>query len=398
VSEVPDTQARPRLLMVTTVAATLGGFLLPYARELRARGWTVEAAAKGATTDPEVVAAFDAVHELPLSRSISDVQGMRRSLAALAEVVGDDFDIVHVHTPIAAFLTRLVVARMPAGRRPAVVYTAHGFHFHRDGHPVTNLVFSGAEKLAGRWTDRLVVINHEDRAQAARLRIVPLGHLVEMPGIGVDTTFFSPDQVSPEAMEAAMAPLAIPAGAPTFVLIGELNRNKRPMDVVQALASMADRSAHLVLLGDGAYRPQVEQTIASAGVGNRVHLLGVVQDVRPYLMAADALILASKREGLPRSIMEALSMGVPVISSSARGSTQLVGADAGWVVPTGDVAAMARAMDQVATDREAARAAGAHGRDRMVREYDESVVMALHLQLYDGLLAGRRRGTRTQAR
>lgn len=372
--------------MVTTVAATLGGFLLPYGRELRARGWTVEAAANGVLDDPEVVAAFDLAHNLPLSRSIADVRGMQQSVATLAEVVGDGFDIVHVHTPIAAFLTRVVVARMPKARRPALVYTAHGFHFHRDGHPLTNLIFSAAEKFAGRWTDRLVVINHEDRIQAGRLRIVPPKHLIEMPGIGVDTTFFSPDQVAPEAVRAAIAPLAIPDGSPIFVLIGELNRNKRPADAVQALAGMAGHSTHLVLLGDGPYRTQVEEVATAAGIGNRVHLLGVVQDVRPYLMAADALILASRREGLPRSIMEALSMGVPVISSSARGSTQLVGDDAGWVVPTGDVAAMTRAMDEVVGNRAAARAAGARGRTRMVREYDESVVMRMHVQMYDELL------------
>lgn len=389
-SDIPGTQSPPRLLMVTTVAATIGGFLLPYARHLRARGWRVEAAAKGATGDPEIVEAFDAVHELPMSRSITDVGGMRRSLGELGALVGDGFDIVHVHTPIAAFLTRLVAARTPADRRPAIVYTAHGFHFHKAGHPLTNLVFSGAEKLAGRWTDRLVVINREDLAEARRLRLVPRERLVGMPGIGVDTSFFSRDRVDTDAVRAATEPLAIPPGAATFVLIGELNRNKRPMDVVQALAAMTDREAHLVLLGDGASREQVEEAIRSTGTGDRVHLMGVVSDVRPYLMAADALILASKREGLPRSIMEALSMGVPVISSSARGSTQLVLPDAGWVVPTGDVAGMARAMDAVAADRDAAREAGARGRARMVAEYDEAVPMELHMRMYDELLAARR--------
>ena len=221
---------------------------------------------------------------------------MRRSLGTLVDLVGDGFDIVHVHTPIASFLTRLAAARTPRDRRPAVVYTAHGFHFHKDGRAVTNLVFAGAEKLAGRWTDRLVVINHEDRAQAARLGIVPREHLVEMPGIGVDTSWFSPGQVVPETASAIRAGLSIPDGSPTFVLVGELNRNKRPTDVIEALSRMNDERAHLIMLGDGPSRDVVIESIRAAGLERRVHLQGVVDDVRPYIAAADALV-ARKQAG-----------------------------------------------------------------------------------------------------
>jgi glycosyltransferase involved in cell wall biosynthesis len=250
-------------------------------------------------------------------------------------------------------------------------------------------VFAAAEKLAGRWTDRLIVINHEDRAQATRLRIVSPERLVEMPGIGVDTAWFAPERVTPEAVLAVRGRLAIPQGTTTFVLIGELNRNKRPTDVVEALSSMERGDAHLILLGDGPSRSEVLKAIRAAGVERRVHVQGVVDDVRPYIAAADALILASKREGLPRSIMEGLSMAVPVISSTARGSTQLVMPDAGWVVPTGDVSAMARAMDLVARDPDAARAAGLRGRARMIAEYDEAVVVERHDRLYEEVLADR---------
>jgi glycosyltransferase involved in cell wall biosynthesis len=378
------------LLIVSTVAATIEGFLLPYARHYRELGWTVEAAARGATSVPRILEAFDVVHELPISRSIMDVRGMRQSFRSLSSLVGGGFDLVHVHTPIASFVTRLAAARTPRPRRPAVVYTAHGFHFHKHGHLLTNLVFASAEKVAGRWTDRLVVINHEDHAQARRLRIVPPQHLIEMPGIGVDTSWFSPNRVAPEIVSKIRAELAIPDGSPTFVLVGELNRNKRPTDVIHALSRMGDRSAHLILLGDGPSKDEVIDAMRSAGVERRVHLQGVVDDVRPFIAAADALILASKREGLPRSIMEALSMAVPVISSSARGSTQLVMPDGGWIVPTGDIQRMADAMDAVARDPEGAKAAGRRGRTRMVDEYDEAVVMARHDRMYEGILEERR--------
>src|SRR5579885_3067628 len=76
--------------------------------------------------------------------------------------------------------------------RPRVIYTAHGFHFYRGGSALRNQVFRSLEKLAGNWTDHLVVLNQEDHEAAVRYRLVPSGQVCLMPGIGVDTAIYSP--------------------------------------------------------------------------------------------------------------------------------------------------------------------------------------------------------------
>ena len=185
------------LLMVATVAHTIGHFLVPYAAHFRAVGWRVEAAANGATDDPVLRDTFDRVHEIPLSRSLLDLDGLARGARSLLAILEtSEPTIVHVHTPVAAFVARTAVRRLPAGRRPAVAYTAHGFHFYEGGNPATNTLFLTAERVAGRWTDRLVVINGEDFAAARRHKIVAPGRLVRMPGIGIDTDRWSPTSVS----------------------------------------------------------------------------------------------------------------------------------------------------------------------------------------------------------
>ena len=387
----PD--SAPSLLIVATVAGTIRTFLAPYATHFRAKGWRVEAAASGATSDPAVVEAFDAVHELPLSRSVRDLRGVARARRALVDVLATPFDIVHVHTPIASLLTRLVVRGLPAERRPAVVYTAHGFHFHAAGRTATNAAFRTAERVAGRWTDRLVVISDDDEAAARRDRIVPARRLVHMPGIGVDTRLFDPAAVPAEAATRVREALGIPAGTPLFSVVGELNRNKRQRDVIAALEAQRHADAHLVLAGDGPARAALEAAAGSAGLGGRVHLLGVLDDVRPLLRASTALILASTREGLARSVMEALSLEVPVIASTARGNRELVGDERGLTFETGDVGALAAAMDWLVEHPEERRAMGARGRARMVERYDIGVLLRLHEQLYEGLLAERGAGT-----
>lgn len=381
--------ARTSLLMVATVSGTIRHFLLPYARHFRGLGWHVEAAANGATADPILCETFDAVHELPLSRSLLDVGGLVRGARALSAILDRGPSIVHAHTPIAAFMTRGTVRRMPAPDRPAVAYTAHGFHFHEGGRRLTNAVFLTAERVAGRWTDRLVVINDEDYAAARRHRIVPAGRLLQMPGIGIDTDHWAPVSVAPSDVAAFRDELGVSPGTPLFVILGEFNRNKRQRDVTAALAAMRHTEAHLVLLGRGAGLPALEGAIFELGLQGRVHIPGFLHEVRPAVRAATALILPSAREGLARSIMESLALEVPVIASTARGNAELLASDSGVLVPTGDVAGFAAAMDRLIDHPDEGRAMGQRGRRRMVERYDLRVLLQMHEDLYEGMLAER---------
>jgi glycosyltransferase involved in cell wall biosynthesis len=378
----------PSLLIVATVMRTVRSFLIPYATHFRELGWRVDVAANGASTDPVVSEAFDGVRDIPLSRSLKDLRGMVAAYRELETVVRGGYDIVHVHTPIASFLTRAAVHRMDERTRPQLAYTAHGFHFHARGSRISNGAFVTAERVAGRWTDRLVVINNEDRGAAERYRLVPPSRLVYMPGIGIDTQRYSRASLDPSELDLARTDLGIDAATPLFVVVAELSRRKRPLDVVAALSAMASPGAHVVFLGDGPERTAVEEAVRQAGLTDRVHLRGEVSDVRPVVACASALVLASSREGLPRSIMEALAMEVPVIASDARGNADLVLPDAGHIVPAGSVPKLAAAMDKIVADPDAARAMGKAGRERMVQTYDIGMLLQRHEHLYHSMLSG----------
>ncbi len=381
-------RSRPSLLMVSTVSSTLG-FVIPYALHFRQLGWRVDAAANGAMSDPALGGIFDQLHELPLSRSILDAGGILRGLSAISRVLEANYDIVHVHSPIAGFVTRAAVSRIPRGHRPSVAYTAHGFHFHERGSFATNTLFLTAERVAGRWTDRLIVINDQDYAAALRHRIVSRRRLVLMPGIGVDTDWYSRPRVPAEEIARSRARLGINPGTPLFAVVGELSIRKRPFDVVAALGQMRHRECHVVLLGDGPERPRVEATIQKYDIGARAHLLGSLTDVRPAVAGSVALVLASSREGLPRSTMEALSLEVPVITTDARGNPDLVAPDAGLIVSVADIPALAAAMDWIVDHPAEARSMGQCGRARMVDRYELGILIAQHQALYLDLLAQR---------
>ena len=374
------------LLYVATVAQTIRGFLTPYAAHFRALGWRVDAAANGASTDAALRDAFDHVYELPFSRSILDLQSLVRGERAISKVLASRPDIVHVHTPIASFLTRLAARSLPETKRPAVAYTAHGFHFYRGGCAATNAGFLIAERVAGRWTDRLVVMNDEDYEAARRNRIVAPGHLVRMPGIGVDTEVFSPSSLVSDDIERARQDLGVGSDTPLFVAVAELSRRKRPGDVIRALALMRHAEAKLVLVGGGRDRARLEALASHEGVRDRVRFTGFVEDVRPLIGSATALVLPSRQEGLARSIMEALALEVPVVASTARGNRELVGSDSGLIVRTGDVRGLAAAMDRMVDHPRERDAMGLRGRTRMVERYDIQILIRRHEEMYRQML------------
>ena len=186
-----------KLLMVTTVPTTLRSFLLPFAAHFRAQGWQVDAMACGVSMSAECQQGFDRVWEVKWSRNPLDPRNLLAAPQVIREIVTrEKYNIVHVHTPVAAFVTRFALKDLRARLGVKVIYTAHGFHFYTGGNPLKNAVFINLEKLAGNWTDYLVTINHEDRQAALQHKLVAPARLVHMPGIGVDLKYYNRQTVA----------------------------------------------------------------------------------------------------------------------------------------------------------------------------------------------------------
>jgi hypothetical protein len=181
----------PKALFVTTVSGTLRAFLLPFAEHFRSQGWIVDGMAQGIADCSTCTNSFDRVWEVNWSRNPLDFNNFIKTPRRVQEVVLEEqYDIVHVHTPVAAFITRLALKGARKKGRLKIVYTAHGFRFYKGAPAYKNAIFISLEKIAGRWTDYQVVINKEDEAAAVKHKIVSPEHLVYMPGIGVDTSFY----------------------------------------------------------------------------------------------------------------------------------------------------------------------------------------------------------------
>ncbi|HRO13683.1 MAG TPA: glycosyltransferase family 4 protein [Paracoccus sp. (in: a-proteobacteria)] len=172
------------------------------------------------------------------------------------------------------------------------------------------------------------------------------------------------------------APPPLPAGPPTLVAVGRFSEQKGFGLLMRAMQRLrATRpDLRLVLVGDGELRPAIEAEAIRADVGDSLRLTGWQDQagVRRAMAQAHALVVPSFAEGLPVVIMEAMAMGRPVLSTWVAGIPELViPGDCGWLVPPGDVDALAGAMQTVAeTPLERLAAMGQAARARVVARHD----------------------------
>ena len=371
-----------KLLIVTTVAATLRAFLLPYARHFRALGWRVDALSRDTRSCPECLEAFDSCFEAPFSRKPWALRGVRRMgefIRTLA--VREGYDIVHVHTPVAAFVTRRALGRLPAENRPKVVYTAHGFHFHSGGSPLKNRLYLELERRAARWTDHLIVLNAEDRDAALRHGLAPLERLTLVPGVGLDLKRWSADAVSTAGILGLYEELGIAPEDELFLMVAEFNPGKRHRDALDALAKTGRPDFHLAFAGKGPLEEAMKVRAEKLGITRQVHFLGQRSDIPLLMLASRATVLPSEREGLNRSVMESISLGIPVLGADVRGIRDLVTTPSrGALFSVGNSAALGAAM-LVAAASPASRT-----KPLPAPEWDLESILRAHETLYDSLL------------
>ncbi|HEY9852384.1 MAG TPA: glycosyltransferase family 4 protein [Leptolyngbyaceae cyanobacterium] len=371
-----------KLLIVTAVPNALSAFLLPFADRFRTRGWRVDAMAHGVSACAECAKVFDRLWDIEFSRSPYHPRNLLVAPAKIREIVlREGYDIVHVHIAVAGFVTRYALKNLKKYQKPKIIYTAHGFNFYNGENPLKNAIFLTLEKLAGRWTDYIVTINHEDEAAAKHYGIVPAKKVRYMPGIGVDLQQYNRNAISDAVVVQALKELGLAPETPLFLSIAEFIPRKRHRDVLQAFAKVARPEAHLAFAGSGPLMPEMQQLAAALGVAERVHFLGFRRDIPTLIKASVATVLVSEQEGLPRSVMESLCLEVPVIGTEIRGIKDLLEGDCGLLVKLGNVEELSQAMTGILDHPIAAKAMGKRGGELMA-SYDLQHILNLHEALY----------------
>lgn len=371
-----------KVCQLCAVDFTLRNFLLPLLDGMGKEGWQVKAVCSPGPYVEELRRGGYAIDTIPIARSMNPLSAMRSTIALVRYFRRERFDVLHAHTPVAALIGR-VAAQF--ARIPLVVYTAHGFYFHDQMPRWKRALFVALERFGGRFTDILFSQSSEDADDAVREGIVPCERVLTI-GNGVDVARFDP--VIAGDGSAVRAELGIPSDAYVVGMIGRQVREKGVAEFLAAAVDLARRfpQACFLLVGerlgsDHAGGVDEEFAAAKARLGARLVAPGLRADVPQLLAAMDLFCLPSWREGMPRTIIEAMMMGKPVVATDIRGAREeVLPGETGVLVPTRAPDRLAEAIAGFLDDPVRGVRLGRAGRERALMLYDEQKVVALQLE------------------
>lgn len=331
---------------------------------------------EGEMSDPEV----DIVR-VPLVRPLNPRDDIRAFMALRRMIRVLRPTIVHTHMAKAGTLGRS--AALTSRSRPRLVHTFHGHVLEGYFSKSKQRAFIEVERQLAQRTDLLIAVSPEIRDSLLELRIGE-PHKIRVVSLGLPLDRFVATQ------QAGLLRSAIGI-APELPLIGVIARLVPIKDHATLLHAMAELpGVHLAVLGDGESRAELERLTAELGLTDRVHLTGWWSDVASAIADFDAVVLTSRNEGTPVSLIEALAAGKPVVATDVGGVRTVVRHEVtGLLVPSGDAAATAAAIRRLLDDRESAGRMAMTGQKDVLERFGHEHLLKEIEQLYDEVLADR---------
>lgn len=250
--------------------------------------------------------------------------------------------IIHGHSAKGGFLARWASRALPLRPRPLVIYSPHCFPFQMRTDPIRHALYLWLERLAASWCDLIVAVSKAEVEIGQRAGLRPrLGYRVVPPGVDVGNYSSVPRLSRVES--------GLPSGR-LLGFIGALSPQKAPDFALRAFMRVADEfpDVRLVFVGDGPLRRGLEHCVAAAGLAERVVFLGHRRDVPDLLPHFHAVVLSSRWEGVPYSLLEAMAAARPVVACDLPGVVDIVAeARAGVCFQGGSLSSAAEAIAAV---------------------------------------------------
>jgi sugar transferase (PEP-CTERM/EpsH1 system associated) len=283
-------------------------------------------------------------------------------------------NVVHTHNPHA------LIYGAPAASlaRAAAVHTKHGMNpdtvrrmwLRRTASALVDAYVACTESLAE-------TARKNSECDPTRLFVIPNG---------IDTSRFTP---SDERRRAIRSELGIPGDAWVVGTVGRLAPEKDQALLIKAMGPLLDERRHLVIVGDGPEREALKAQVEATWRTQFVHMPGARNDVESLLAAFDAFALTSKTEGLPLGVLEAMSMGLPVIATKVGGIPDVIESGVtGYLVPAGGLRELTTRLVWLSGHQGAGREIGAEARRQVAAKYSVELMSRNYADLYERILSG----------
>ncbi|WP_214846268.1 glycosyltransferase family 4 protein [Exiguobacterium sp. S90] len=292
-------------------------------------------------------------------------------------------DVVHVHTPIAAVLGR-VAAKI--ARVPVTVYTAHGFYFHENMTPLVYKICFNIEKIMGKFFSDLIFTQSQEDADIAIKGNFKAKKDIVCISNGIDVNkVFNPDNINEIEKERLRQEFNIKQGDTVLTFIGRLVEEKGILDLLNAIKHLHRADLKVILIGDVIQGDRTESGLGKKLAQfkkelNNVFFVGNRSDIPLLLSISDIFCLPSYREGMPRSIIEAMAMHNAIIATDIRGSREeVIDEETGYLVPLNNPHEISSRINLLMNDKSKLVEFKVNGRKRAVQLFNEQRVIETQL-------------------
>lgn len=287
------------------------------------------------------------------------------------------FDIIHCHTPIAAAITRLAaIDTRKNGTK--VIYTDHGFHFHKTSGCLTWFLYYPLEYICSFYTDMILTINKEDWNVIQRF---PVKEKRYIPGVGVDVKRIMQMAVNRAEIRKQFN---LPENAFVILSVGELSVRKNHEVIIKAISKLNIPNIYYLICGEGSKREYLEKLVVASGLSDQIIFAGATahETVLSLGHAIDLGAVPSLIEGLGLTGIEILAAGKPLVASNVHGINDYVKyGKTGISCPPHDVEAFSQAIYKMYSDKQFYEECRKHTQEKAF-EFDIEIVKNLMITNY----------------
>lgn len=307
-----------KILFISNITNKITNFTKPSLISSQSLGYEFHLAANCSSFPDDASKNNVTIHHIDIERYPFSLKNIIAYKQMLELIEREKFDVIHCNTPIGGVLGRLCGKKAGV---PKVIYTAHGFHFYKGASLIDRTIFKWAEMWMARYTDTIITMNKEDYQAAQKFKLRNNGKIYYVPGVGVDTEMYQLKNVDSNELKNS---LGLSLDDIVLIAMGDLIDRKNYASSIQAIAKANNKKLHFLICGKGPKLEALQKLASDLGVEKQIHFLGFRTDIKELLTIADIFFFTTYQEGLPRSMMEAMSAGLPCIASKVRGNVDLI--------------------------------------------------------------------------
>ena len=299
-----------KILICASRVSHIHNFHIPYIEYFKNKGFQVDIAVQGISESPLIDNCYDVKFtKNPFSPdNLNTVKFLKRIMSE------NEYDIVYSNATLAGATARLAV--MGLKKKPYFVHISHGYMFG-EKNGLKSKIYLLAEKLTRNVTDSLVVMNKEDFSLAKKYKLGKKLYFIYGMGL-VEERF---PEISSEKRNEIRKSMGVSESEKMLLCVGEFSKRKNQTAIIYAFERLLKKHKNikLVFAGEGDMLETCREMVQSLEIDRNIRFLGQVKDISYLYRCSDILVTASKMEGLPFNVMEALYCRVPVIATDIKG-------------------------------------------------------------------------------